>query len=133
MSYTTTMLRAYPRPLPHIDQVALAECIEACIECAQTATACAEACLSEPDLADLAESIRASLDCADVAGTTAKVLSRHPAYDANLRRALLAACRAATALAAEECERHAERHSHCRVCADACRRCEAACQNLLDV
>jgi hypothetical protein len=127
------MLRVDPRPLPHIDRAALAECIEACIECAATATACAEACLSEPDLPELTECIRASLDCADVAATTARVLARHPAYDANLRRALLAACRVAAALSAEECERHAERHNHCRVCADACRRCEAACQSLLDV
>ena len=133
MSFATTMLRAYPRPLPHTDRVALAECIEACIECAAAATGCAEACLSEPDLLDLTDCIRSALDCADVAAATAKVLSRHPSYDANLRRALLAACRAASALSAEECERHAERHSHCRVCAEACRRCEAACQRLLDV
>lgn len=133
MGYATSMLRAYPKPLPHVDRAALAECIEACIECAQTATACAEACLSEPDLTGFAACIRAALDCSDVAGTTAKVLSRHPGYDANLRRALLAACRAACALCAEECERLAEAHSYCRVCADACRRAEAACQQLLDV
>lgn len=133
MGYTTSMLLAYPKPLPHVDRAALAACIEACIECGQTATACAEACLSEPSIPDVAACIRAALDCSDVAGTTAKVLSRHPGYDANLRRALLAACRAACALSAEECERLAETHSYARVSADACRRAEAACQQLLDV
>ncbi|PWC08093.1 four-helix bundle copper-binding protein [Mycetocola zhujimingii] len=133
MGFAESMLLAYPGPLPHVDRIALTECIEACMESAQIATACAEACLSEPDLPELAECIRASLDCSDVAGTTAKVLSRHPGYDANLRRALLAACRAASALCAEQCERFAEAHRHCRVCAEACRRTEAACERLLDV
>jgi hypothetical protein len=30
-----------------------------------------------------------------------------------------------------ECESHASMHEHCRICADACRRCEAACAALL--
>jgi hypothetical protein len=31
----------------------------------------------------------------------------------------------------EECESHAEHHEHCRVCAESCRRCEQACNDLL--
>lgn len=30
-----------------------------------------------------------------------------------------------------ECERHAEMHDHCRVCAEACRRCEEARNDLI--
>ena len=132
MSYATHMLRADPRTFDSDERRALADCIEACLECSQACTACAEACLSEKGVATLSDCIRIALDCADVTGTTARVLSRHPGYDANLRRALLAACRAACALAADQCERRAETYTHCRVCADACRRCEAACARLLD-
>lgn len=132
MSYATYMLRADPRTFDHDDRTVLADCIEACLECSQACTAGAEACLSEKGVAALSDCIRIGLDCADVTGTTARVLSRHPGYDANLRRALLAACRAACALAADQCEREAETYTHCRVCADACRRCEAACARLLE-
>ena len=132
MSYATSMLRADPRGRNLGDRAILAECIEACLECSQVCTACAEACLSEPAVAELRDCIRVALDCADVSGATAKVLSRHSRYDANLRRALLAACRAACALTADACEIHAEEYAHCRVCADACRRCEAACTRLLE-
>jgi hypothetical protein len=37
------------------------------------------------------------------------------------------ACR----LCADECERHAGRHEHCRLCAQACRTCEHACRHLM--
>ena len=35
------------------------------------------------------------------------------------------ACR----LCAQECDDHASRHEHCRVCAEACRACERACRD----
>ena len=132
MSYATSILRADPRPFDRDDRAVLADCIEACLQCSQACTACAEACLSEERVADLSDCIRIGLDFADVTGATARVLSRHPGYDANLRRALLAACRAACALSADQCELQAETYSHCRVCAEACRRCEAACARLLE-
>jgi hypothetical protein len=31
----------------------------------------------------------------------------------------------------DECERHAEMHEHCGICAEACRACEEACRELL--
>lgn len=132
MSYATSMLRANPRGRNVTERSVLAECIEACLECSQACTACAEACLSEESVGELRDCIRVALDCSDVSEATAKVLSRHSRYDANLRRALLAACRAACALTAEACEAEAERYAHCRVCADACRRCEVACTRLLE-
>ena len=30
-------------------------------------------------------------------------------------------------LCAEECEKHASTHEHCRICAEHCHRCEQAC------
>src|ERR687891_649297 len=32
---------------------------------------------------------------------------------------------------AEECDRHAAHHEHCRLCAEVCRRCKNACDELL--
>jgi hypothetical protein len=56
------------------------------MECAQACTACADACLSEQNVADLAKCIRSNLDCADICDTTGRVLSRHTGYDANITR-----------------------------------------------
>ena len=62
------------------------------MDCGQTCTACADACLSEDMVAELAKCIRTNLDCADLCDITARVLSRHTGYDANLTRASLTAC-----------------------------------------
>ncbi|WP_432497434.1 four-helix bundle copper-binding protein [Kineococcus auxinigenes] len=96
------MINTYPEDLGGVDRDKLA----ACIECAQTCTACADACLSEDVVAELAECIRTDLDCADECEATGRVLSRHTGYDADVTRAIVQAC------------------------AEACRRCEAACDEL---
>jgi len=75
--------------------------------------------------------VRTNLDCADLCETTARVLSRHTGYDANLTRVVLQACATACRSCGDECDRHADHHEHCRICAQACRRCEQACQELL--
>jgi hypothetical protein len=46
---------------------------------------------------------------------------------------MLEACSAACLASAEECERHAAHHEHCRVCAEVCRRCKKACDDLLAI
>lgn len=99
----------------------------------QACTACADACLSEADdqLPMLRKCVRTNEDCADICATTARVLSRHTGYDANITRTLLEACMTACASCAAECNRHASTHEHCRVCAEACSRCEQACRDLL--
>ncbi|WP_217615500.1 four-helix bundle copper-binding protein [Cellulomonas sp. GbtcB1] len=104
--------------------------MESLVECAQACTACADACLSEEMVADLRTCIRTNLDCADSCGTTARILSRHTGYDADLTRAHLEACIAACRACGDECEQHAGMHEHCRVCAEACRACEQACRDL---
>jgi hypothetical protein len=130
MNTVNQMLDSYPADLGGIDRKALAACIERCFECAQTCTACADACLSEPTVAEMAKCIRTNLDCADICETTGRVLSRHTGYDANITRAILEACATVCASCADECERHTG-HAHCQVCAQACRKCEAACRELL--
>jgi hypothetical protein len=131
MTAVADMLRTYPKDLGGVDQQKLSDSIEACLDCAQTCTACADACLSEETVADLRRCIRSDLDCADVCAATGRVLSRHTGYDANLTRAVLEACATACRSCGDECEQHAGMHEHCRVCAESCRRCEQACRDLL--
>ncbi len=114
-----------------LDANALVACIEAAHDCAAACTACADACLAEDDVAELRTCIRRDLDCADIATTTASVLSRQVAMDLGLVRVVLEACAVASKRCAVECELHAEMHEHCRICAEACHRCEAACRELL--
>jgi hypothetical protein len=126
------MIETYPADI-NLDRERIAATVGALIDCAQACTACADACLSEGDVDDLRKCIRTNLDCADICDTTARVLSRHTGYDANISRAQLQACVQACASCAEECGRHARTHEHCRVCADQCRACEQACRDLLAV
>jgi hypothetical protein len=124
------MLQTYPAEI-NLDRAKLAATIDALIECSEACTACADACLSEGMVAELTKCIRTNLDCADICGTTARVLSRHTGYDANVSRTLLEACAMVCKSCGDECARHADVHEHCRICAEACRRCDQACRELL--
>jgi hypothetical protein len=118
VSAARRMLETYPRDLGQIDRAKLVACIDACIECDQACTACADACLSEDDVNHLTKCVRSCLDCSDVCATTGRVLSRHTGYDANLTRSVLQTCATACKTSADECDKHAAKHEHCRVCAD---------------
>jgi hypothetical protein len=130
MAYAKQMLDTHPLPA-HVDREVLARCIEACFECAQSCTGCADADLAEEDVSELRRCIRLCLDCADICDATGGVLSRQTAYDAPTSTAQVVSCRLACATCGEECERHAEYHAHCTLCAAACRRCQDACDRLL--
>jgi hypothetical protein len=125
------MLESYPKHLGGFDRVKLAECIEACFDCAQVCTACADACLAEDMVSELVHCIRTDLDCAEICMTTGTVLSRHTGSDASVTETLLEACRVACRVCGSDCASHADMHEHCRICAEACRRCEVACAALL--
>jgi hypothetical protein len=130
MTTTMPMLDTYPRSI-NLDRAELAASINALIMCSQACTACADACLSEDGVVDLTKTIRTNLDCADICEATARVLSRHTGYDANISRSLLEACATACLACASECSMHADMYEHCRICADACSQCEIACRELL--
>jgi hypothetical protein len=126
------MLDSYPRDL-NVDRELLVRCIEACSDCAEACTQCADDCLSEQSVQELVKCVRLCLDCADVCATTGRVVSRQTGYDANVTRAVLQACIAICRSCGDECEIHAMHGmKHCEVCAEECRRCEQACQELLD-
>lgn len=134
MTVASEMLRTYPADLGRIDRDALSRCIDECLSCGQACTACADACLSESDdhLPMLRKCIRSCEDCADICSITARVISRHTGYDANITRSVLQTCAMVCRACGDECERHAAMHEHCRVCAEACRRCQQACEKLIN-
>lgn len=107
---------------------ALIRCIEECYDCAQTCVTCADACLGEDQVAELVQCIRMTMDCADVCVATGAVATRRSGSNEQVIRSMLAASEMSCRLCAEECERHAQMHEHCRICAEACRSCEDSCQ-----
>lgn len=124
------MLETHPE-FPALERSALLDCLRACYDCAQACNACADACLGEPDPKAMARCIRLNQDCSNVCEATGKILARQTAFDPNMANAILQACVAACRLCGDECAKHAAKMQHCRVCADACRTCERACQTLL--
>lgn len=130
MTATMPMIQTYPATID-LDRPLLARTVDALINCSETCTACADACLSERMVMELTKCIRTNMDCADVCATTARVLSRHTGYDANTTRALLQACVMMCRSCGQECQHHNTMHEHCRICAQACRACEIACDDLL--
>jgi hypothetical protein len=128
--HVEAMMDAYPAEI-NMDRSLLVRCVEACGNCSQTCTACADSCLSEEMVAELRKCIRTCLDCADTCEVTGRILSRHTGYDANLTRTVLQACAQACKSCGDECQSHAQMHEHCRICAETCRDCEKACQDVL--
>ena len=134
MSYVRQMLGTYPSDIKlDVEAKVLAGVIEALGDCAQACVADTDADLSEPHLAEMVACIRLCQDCADICSATGAVLSRPATWDRRVVRPLLEACLAVCKSCGDECEQHAPKHAHCRVCADACRRCEHACGELLTI
>ncbi len=130
MSHAKQMIETNPNEVP-VNADVLANCIDACFDCVQACTNCADACLGEEDVQMLSRCIRLDLDCADVCDATGRILSRQLAFPPQMVRVALEACVQAVRLCGEECEKHAEHHEHCRVCAESCRRCESTCNEVL--
>lgn len=129
-STTVPMLETHPRPIT-ADRTRLGAAIDTLIMCSEACTSCADACLSEEMVASLTRCIRLDLDCADICATTARVLTRQTGFDPAIARTMLEACATACMSCGAECAMHADMHEHCRVCAEACHRCERACRELL--
>ncbi len=131
MDAIETLLRTHPQAEARRVRD-YAEVIKSLAHCVHACTSCADACLAEAgDLLNLRGCIRLNLDCAEVCLATARLLEREPSTPATLMHAQLHACVIACQLCAAECGRHAEHHEHCRLCADACVRCQRRCNYLL--
>jgi hypothetical protein len=130
MTHIQRMLSTHPGTID-VDQELLGSTVSAIFACAETCEACADACLGESEVQSLVHCIRTDLDCADICAATGRVLLRQTSPDIGLVRAQLQACIDACNVCATECERHADHHEHCRVCAETCRECENACKQLV--
>ena len=124
------MLEAHPQPAAG-DLDARVRCIEACSDCAASCTSCADADLGESDLPMMVRCIALCTNCADVCEVTGRIVTRQTTPDVALVRAIVEACIVACRASREECERHAQHHEHCRICAEVCTRCELACAEFL--
>jgi hypothetical protein len=123
------IIGTHPTPAS-VDRDLLVRCIEECVDCAAVCTGCSDACLAEPDVAEMVRCIRLCLDCADVCSATARLVLRQTEAEHAVLRPVVEACAAACLASGDECARHASHHEHCRVCEQSCRRCEAACDAL---
>jgi hypothetical protein len=128
--YTEQMIATHPDVQGNVNR-ALVAAIDELYACAQTCTACADACIGEPTATALRQCVRLNLDCADVCAATATLSSRRTGSNEEVLRRMLDACVAACRVCEAECQRHAQHHDHCRLCAEACQRCERACQQAL--
>jgi hypothetical protein len=124
------MLDASPTGVP-LGAAEVAAAIDACLDCLQSCTSCADADLVEDDVGDLSTCVALCVTCADVCDVTARVLSRPAHTDKGLVHRLLQACVRACTSSAEECHRHAAHHRHCAICEQVCRTCIDACNALL--
>ncbi len=125
------MLSTHPRR-PPMDLSEISDAIRRIYECADANIACADACLAEENVQQLVRTIRSNQDCADICEVTGKILSRQTEGDSGVIRAQLQACIASNRACAAECDKHANKHAHCRISAEACRDAEEACHRLLD-
>ena len=126
------IMELHPRP-SGVDRDSLIRCIETCLDCSASCTACADASLSEPDFAEMIRVIRLCADCADACDATRRVVTRQTAPNLDLMRTIVQACATACVASAAECDLHAAHHEHCRLCAEVCRRCKEACDAVLAV
>lgn len=129
MSIMSQMFASHPTA-PAADE-SLTALIESLAECGDVCAACADACLASDLVTNMRACIRLNFDCAEVCRATESVLARRTAGEPELIRALVEACQVATTLCATECERHADVHEHCRICAEACRATAEACATYL--
>jgi hypothetical protein len=63
--------------------------VQECLNCAQSCTYCADACIADPSAVHLGMSTGAALNCADMASAVVRVLSRPTAYDGAVTEAVL--------------------------------------------
>jgi hypothetical protein len=124
-------LDAAPTGVP-LDVADVAAAVDACLNCVQTCTSCADADLADEHVVEMSTCAALCITCADVCDLTARLLSRPARWDHFVVDRLLQACVRACTSSAEECARHADHHRHCAISEKACRACEQACAELLE-
>ena len=128
--HVEAMIKTHPQ-LHGSPSAALIRCIEACHDCAASCTLCADACLGEEMVAELRRCIRLCLDCAEICRVTGAIAARYAGAEETDIRTILRTCVEACRRSAEECDKHAPHHVHCRICAEVRRICIDACEKAL--
>ncbi|WP_375262682.1 hypothetical protein [Palleronia sp.] len=82
-------------------------------------------------MADLRQCVRLNLDCAEICAATGAMASRRTGSNEAVLAAAIKACAEAGNRCGEECGKHVDKHEHCRICAESCGRCAAACDEAL--
>ena len=123
MNHIEPMIQAHPSRTKMQVVDGLGTTLVALLDCAQTCTSCADACIAAEKTRMLMRCIRLTMDCAAICTATTAVLTRAYEPDWRVLHAQLQACMLSCATAAEECERHSREYSHSRICGDACRVC----------
>jgi hypothetical protein len=119
--------------LESVHAKSLAHCIEVCLRCAVSCTACADECLDEPDITRLRRNIRLNLDCADVCGTVARLLARRGEPDLATLRATLEACVDICTACAAENQKHADELEFCKLTAEMVVNCARQAEDALNM
>lgn len=109
----------------------LVAAIDEIAACAMICTSCADACMAEDTTDRLRQCVRTCLDCADVCAASMRLATRRTGSNAALLAEMLAVCATACRMCGLECIKHAEKHEHCRLCAEACLACAEACQRAM--
>ncbi|QUH02690.1 hypothetical protein HUO13_19465 [Saccharopolyspora erythraea] len=117
---------------PSLSSEQMATMVEALQDCAEAVLACSAGMLAARDAGHLAEAASRDMDCVDVVTTTRNVLTRGNGPDSSMLSAQLEVCLLACERSNELCGRHAEHHTHCRICSDATRHCADTCRATLD-
>ncbi len=125
------MIAAHPDVAGKLNEP-LALAVRHAMFCAAITTSCADACMAEKMVDQLRQCIRACLDCADVCTATFKLATRRSGSNDVLLEETLTVCVTACDICAEECDRHAGMHEHCRICAEMCRETARDCRAALE-
>lgn len=127
MSQMNNMIAAHPAVQGSTNEV-LIRATQEFYSCAQMCISCADACTAEDQVQMLRQCIRLNLDCADLCFAAGTVGTRRSGSNEEVIIAAIRACQTACTICAEECEKHASKHEHCRICAEHCRRCAQTCE-----
>lgn len=128
MEHIQNMLKTHPMGSKDSSAIKL---LTKTVLCSTTCYTCADACLAEDEPKKLESCIRLNLDCASICESTSQLLARPGSANHDFLYKLIEACKDVCLSCAEECEKHAQMHEHCRLCAQACRDCAQACEELM--
>lgn len=126
MNNTMDILSTHPHPNPVGPVNTWTDAMKALADCAATCMSCADACLAEEKVAEMRRCISTDIACGAVCHTTLGILQMQTERCMDITKAQIQAALTAVKSCAAECEKHATRHAHCRLCAQACRQAEKA-------